>query len=523
MADISQGPSRPKQLSVDAQFSNKAEKARKTQQEKVDRGFSQQNSYSSTEGEVEELNSGQQQALKPRMDAPAEGTDKPTIAVYDEIEGVFKHKAGTAEMSDKKMMSVVESLGLSAKEFKENPMAKMIGSMTTNREKLLAQGFSEQTIEGMLVLADPKNPHNNNGLANMHSFSARLNGVVNGDPSLNNAYHLFTDVFNKVANITSIPKNLQKDLQKDLQAFTLRFLGEGKTIDVDEATMMLMRIQTQLQDNRIQFDQENIKIGKIAKEQASEKRMNKILESIEKAKEAKKSGLIGKIFGGIAVAVMAIVAAVMIVGAAFTGGASAIAAAGLMVAATALVIMMMASAETGNWMMKMFGDSKDAMIGAMVFWSAVIVALSLGAAGAGGLAGTGGAAASTASSTAASTTATVTATATNTATTAATSAARVASITSKLAKALQLAGGASMVASGSAEAVSTTQTYEADTFRADAKKLQAEMLRIQQMIDDNIESIQKAIDELQQGYQVISSIMKANHDTKTTLSRNMRA
>ncbi|MGB1270567.1 MAG: type III secretion system translocon subunit SctE, partial [Endozoicomonas sp.] len=370
----------------------------------------------------------------------------------------------------------------------------------------------------------PKNTNGNNGLAKMHSFSARLNGIVNGDDALSKTYDLFSDVFNKVANITSIPENLQKDLQKNLQAFTSRFVGEERILDVDQATMMLMKIQTQLQDNRIKFDQENIKINQVVKEQASNKRLTQLLAALDKVKEAKKAGLIGRIFGFIGVAVMAIVAIQMVVLAAFTGGATAVIAAALMVAAVGLVITMTVSNETGGWMNKVFGEDADSQRNAMIMWTCIVVVLSIGAAvagGAGGGAGAGASTASTATSTASS--ATVTATAANAAATAASSSAKIAAISAKIAKALQLASAASMVGSGAAEAVNTTYTYEADMLRADAKKLQAKMLFLQQMIEDNIESIQRAIDELQHGYQTITAIMKDNHDTKVTLSRNMRA
>ena len=247
--------------------------------------------------------------------------------------------------------------------------------------------------------------------------------------------------------------------------------------------------------------------------------MNKILDSIEKAEKAKDAGLVSKIFGGIAVAIMAVVAAVMVASAVFTGGASAVAAAGLMVAATSLVITMMVSSETGNWMMEVFGSEQDQQIGAMVFWSVLIMAMTLGAAGITGSAGSAAAAANTTASGAAAGTgsgATVTASATTAATTAARSA-KIAEMSARFTKVMRYAGAASMIGDGSASAVSTSYNYDADMLRAEAKELNAWILHNQHIIDDLVEDIQKVIDELQQGFSVVASIIKDNHDTKSKL------
>ena len=243
-----------------------------------------------------------------------------------------------------------------------------------------------------------------------------------------------------------------------------------------------------------------------------------------------------------------VVAVVAVVGAVFTGGTLTVLAVSLMIASLAIVVTMMASQEAGStWMMDIFGDSKEGKIGAMVFWTALIIALSIGGAVAGGFAGgaagAGGAAASSASSgastgataastgataastgaTAASTGATVGATAANAASTAATTGAKVANALSNLTRILQLVNGAAMVGDGAASIANSTYTYQADMLRAEAHEDKAFMLRIQQAIEDATESLATAIEELQQGYSIAASIITANHETKTTLSRNLRA
>ncbi|WP_419532978.1 type III secretion system translocon subunit SctE [Endozoicomonas sp.] len=536
MSTIPLGPQSTDRTGVDPSVFQKTDQAEK---ERINRGYSTQNSVSTAPVQDDV----QLPQTSHDLDAPAEGADTPSekvlkeIAVFTEIKNHFKADPEATKMGllgefaiegldPDFLKSAIEGAGpfgefLEEALSRQNPLAKHISSLQSNKEHLLSLGYSEDLINGLLSLADPNDP--DNSLASMHSFSAWVTGKLAGDNSLEQLSNLFADTLNRVANLKGGPADLHAQLQADLKQFNTTFLDSKKHIDVDSATLMLMQIQTRIQNNRLIFDQENIKVNQIAREQASEKRMNKILDSIEKAKEAKKAGLISKIFGGIAVAIMSIVAAIMIASAVFTGGASAIAAAALMTAATALVITMMVSSETGNWMMEMFGTEQDQMIGAMVFWSAVILVLTLGAAAATGIAGSGAAAANATASGAGAAAggggaggASVTATATTVAS-AASRASRIASMAARFARILRITGGASMTGDGSASAVSTKFQYDADMLRAEAKELYAWMLHNQHLIDDLIEDIQKAIDEMQQGFSVIANILKDNHDTKTKL------
>ena len=192
------------------------------------------------------------------------------------------------------------------------------------------------------------------------------------------------------------------------------------------------------------------------------------------------------------------------------------------------------SSETGDWMSKIFdglaGDDKSKVrIAANVFWTALVLVLSISSAGVGyfgaggsisGLIGMGAQAGASASS---STGASVAATAANTVASASTFAAKAANVAAKMAKLLQFVQGVTMVAEGSAGVANSTYNYQAETLRADALEEKGEMLRLQKHIDDALESIQKVIDELQQGYSVLTSIIKAEHDTKTTLARKLGA
>lgn len=528
MSTISQGSLSTDKAGVDSSVLQKTSQVE--EQDSINRGYSTQNSISS----VAKQEDAQLPKIQHRMEPPAEGADTPSekvlkeIAVFKEIQNAFNTdpEVAASEPLGGDLLKLVDQKFLDAALGGQNPLSKHISSLQSNKEHLLSLGYSEDLIEGLLSLADPDDP--GNSLSSMHSFSARLGSRLNGDPRLQKLYDHFGDTLNRVANLKGGPAELHTQLRAELTKFTGAFLGSKKHLDMDAATLMLMQIQTQLQNNRLIFNQQNIKVNQAAKEQISEKRMNKILDSINKAEEAKDAGVVSKIFGGIAVAIMSIVAAIMVAGAVFTGGASAIAAAALMVGATALVVTMMVSAETGNWMTDMFGTDQDSQIGAMVFWSVLILAMTLGAAGVTGVAGS---AASAANATAAAGGAaagggaggaTVTATAT-TAATAASRAARISDISARFSRILRVVGGAAMVGDGSASAVSTTYQYDADMFRAEAKEFHAWMLHNQHVIDDLLEDISKVIDELQSGYQVIASILKDNHDNNTKLLGSIKA
>ena len=520
MSPISSDSQSVKSAGSDLQLQQQEQVAK---QERISRGYPFQNSISAEGAMPDEFEAPVK--VPHNLDVPKQGADSPSenvlkeIAVFTEIEQRFKADSDAVKIG---LMaeSVLEQGGedfLNGALARKNPLASHISSMQSNRDHLASMGYGDDLIDGLLALADPKHP--DNSMAQMHSMSAQISGKLQGDNSLENLNNLFADTLNKIANLKSGPAELHAQLQADLKAFNATFLSSKNTLDVDSAALMLMQIQTQLQNNRLVFDQQSIKANQVSREQASEKRMNKILDSIEKAEKAKDAGLVSKIFGGIAVAIMAVVAAVMVASAVFTGGASAVAAAGLMVAATSLVITMMVSSETGNWMMEVFGSEKDQQIGAMVFWSVLIMAMTLGAAGITGSAGSAAAAANTTASGAAAGTgsgATVTASATTAATTAARSA-KIADMSARFTKVMRYAGAASMIGDGSASAVSTSYNYDADMLRAEAKELNAWILHNQHIIDDLVEDIQKVIDELQQGFSVVASIIKDNHDTKSKL------
>ncbi len=518
MASIGHNPARTEQTSgVNPAIVNNAVDQ---DEASVQRGFSNQNSYSRTEG----VDAARVQIHAPSLEAPA--SDAESGSGVNEFLKQLKGDGGEP--------SVRNDLSKGIKNLQKNPMGKEISQLRAQQSELEGMGFSKAQIEALGALANPDDP--DNSLSSMHSASARMLGLDpnDGNSQLNQVLRAFNDITVRMSSLSHIPDDLQAELVADVEAFTKAAMNTKQPLDIDSATTMLIQIQSKLQNERLRFDQENIKIGQVAAEQRSTSIITKIRDSIEKLDKAEKSALIGKIFGYIALALMAIATVVVaVVGIVFTGGVLTVVAVSLMVAAMAVMVTMIASSETDNFMMKIFdglagGDDdkkQKARIGAMVFWATVMIVLSVGAAAAGGFAGAGGAAASTASavtSTSASG-AQVAATGANTAATAASSAAKITAVITKLAKLAQLIGGVSQIASGGADIGTAAYNYEADILRAEALEEKADMTRINQGIDDAIEAIEKAIDELQTGYSSIANIIRANHDTKTTLARNLRA
>lgn len=477
---------------------------------KIKSGFDQGNSLSDNVNIGDKPNKSPHRIDPPTVDGttPSEKVLK-DIATLKEIQKLLKQGKFGDLIPDKTLFNG-----------SKNPLARHIASLKNNRQNLIDQGFSAKLVDKLIQLADPDSK--NNPLADMHSVSARI-----ANPSLAKLYHVFSDVLNHVSSLETAPVDIQKKLQGKLENMINVFLGASKeSLDVDSAIMMLMSIQTDLQDRRLKFNQENIKLNQIAKQQASDERLEKLTDSVNKLKEAKKSGVVGTIFGGIAVAAMAIVSAVMVLGAVFTGGASAVAAAALMVGATTLVMIMTASNHSGNWMLEIFGSDRDQILGAMIFWTVLITVMTLGSSA---VAGAGGSAGAAVNATAQGATtgaagaggASVSATAANAATTTA-KVARITEIADKMSRAFKIIGGLSMVADGSASIAQTKYTYDAEMLKAEAKKLYAWILYNQQMTEDLAEDIQRVVEELAAGFDTIFAILKDNNDTKSYLIKNIR-
>ena len=536
MSSIGQGPTQTDQAQASGNIANQPVDY---SDKSVRRGYSDQNSYSRVEAEE----AAKSQQPKPRLDNPAEGsysdaaqkevlkdfqeTQEKPVSEFLREEGKELLKKGLEEGIKNAEKQVAELS--SEKKTKTGDVANLGGKGKTGKQagSTSTAGAEKNPASVPTESATATAAANTAAAKNASAAAEAANLDIPTVDEWDKLAAVFEDVYVKAGSIKEAPSELKEQIQAELASFTQKALSGKQTLDVDSATTMLMAIQSKLQDNRIKYDQETIKIKQVEYDQKFKESIADIREQIAKVKKAKASSLLSKIFGWIAVVVMVIITVVVaVVGAVFTGGALTALSIGLLIAATSIVLTMQVSSEVGStWMMDMFGDSKDGKIGAMAFWTALIVALSLGAAAAGGAAG-GAAGASAATNTAASATstgATVTATAANTAATTSSVAAKVTTILNKLTKVLQLISGAAMIADGSAQIATSVYTHDAEMARAEAMENRAFMLRIQQAIDDATEALAQAIEELQAGYQVAANIIKADHETKTNLLSKLKA
>ena len=316
------------------------------------------------------------------------------------------------------------------------------------------------------------------------------------------------------------PPELIKEIKGDLSKLQAD-IASGKISDPEEATLQLMEIQSKLTDRRMKFSQETIEITRAENQKLHKERLQKIVDTIAKMKKAEKSQLIGKIFGWIAVVAMAVATVALAVSTVLTGGATApaLVGVGLMIGATAIMLTMQVSSETGGWMNKVFGDSEQGQLAASIFWSVLVTVMSvggsLGVGAAGGAAGAAGGAASTAAN--------ASSTAANTAATASTVTTKAIKAANLIRQVTTLINAASTAAQGGAGIVTAEHTKNAELLRADAKEIQAFILRNGQILEETAEELKKLLEEMQEGVQAMTQIISASHDTKTQISKSIRA
>ncbi|MCL6270564.1 type III secretion system translocon subunit SctE [Sansalvadorimonas sp. 2012CJ34-2] len=394
-------------------------------------------------------------------------------------------------------------------------------------------------------------------------------------------------VFDKVLAIESAPP----EVMEQLKASSAKLADAVLSGNIEDVARMLSEVQTKLQDTRIKFDEQAIRTSRLKRSQVSQQRIEKLTEALEKLKESKKAGTIGKIFGAIATAIMVVVAAVTI-----ATGVGAKAGIMLIMAATIMVAMTI-SQNTGDWMTNLGGLIKDdkAQLVMGLAWAILAAALSLGsgfvagkskvvtdaatttvqqttnaatqAAQQGANAAAQGAqqSANTAAQTAQQSAAVVQETAKQAAKTATDvaddaveqatkvavksaqeSAKEAAKSTAEATKEAtkettkQLAEiskkemyfrraahigrftqGASQAVEGSAQISSSASRYEGEMYQASATDDLAELTKLQLQMEDWMEAIGRALQEIQEGQQIASDMLSQAQQNKFTIARNI--
>ena len=298
-----------------------------------------------------------------------------------------------------------------------------------------------------------------------------------------------SDVFTQMSAIKSAPPEVMSQidsLAKDAE----RALAMG---NIEDVAGILAKIQTQLRDTRIKFDQEALQTAKQARENTHTQRVEKLVKAIEKMDEQARSGVIGKVFGAIATALAMVVGTVLIA----TGVLSKVGIV-LMVASMALMAAVTISQNTGGWMNKVFGEDKVAQMVAGIMWSVIAVALSLGASAA--TAGKGASDAATQSVTLASKLVTH------------------AKMVGHLAK---MGAAAATATSGAADVHAARVGYEGKMYKASATDDLAQMTKFQQFMEDMLEAIERAIKEVNEGLEVVSDIIRVTSESKLSVAQKV--
>ncbi|PJE79761.1 hypothetical protein CI610_01263 [invertebrate metagenome] len=451
-------------------------------------------------GDLPEGKAGVQQLKEFMQDVTLKSfKELPGFEEPENIEGLGKKIEAFFSSMDEEFKSVIDNPSGLFKEVLSGPSAKTDDIVIS---KLLINPDDKEARASLTNLSPEKQAEIKGSLKKEWAFDVdKPDQMAYFDPANRAANNMdkktatavqqmfdFLEVTSTVYGITG-PQDLKAEIINDYKKLQkLMMVGNKELWDSDIITMQLVQIQEKLQNNRLKFAQETINIAKIEREQATAKTIKNLREQIAKADQKESANCAQKAFGWIGFVVLVVTAVVTGI---VSGGA---AAAPLMVAA-AVTLMFLIDGETGGTIMSgmvegLGGDLQGSIL-ATVIITAVMIALTVASAGM-----ASGAAASTLSSTAL----------------------RVAT---NLQRAMAVAGGLTAVGSGATQIATATFAYDIEELKADNKDIQALMLRINQYLEDNEDELQKAIEDLQSGFQSVLSILKSNQDTKSQLIRNM--
>jgi hypothetical protein len=257
-------------------------------------------------------------------------------------------------------------------------------------------------------------------------------------------------------------------------------------VEIDPALLseIVLKLQSESSDAQLATAVETLKANKANMAKKHEEALGKLLESIEKMEEAKKTSLASKIFGWLG-AVASVIAGIAMI----ATGAGAVAG-GLMIAAGAIMITQQVLAETDA----LSGLDSKAAMGINIALSVIAIGLSIG----------GGVVAAYNSA--------------NTVIEAVT-------IAEKIGQALKIVGaGTSIIsavgggASGVAGAVITKDATYAD---ADYKNLVAFITRLQAALEEDTDRIQELMDQMQSAVGIIMSMLGSHEDTQIKIAQSM--
>ena len=529
----------------------------------VGRGFSTKNSISHQEGRSKAQRAvGQDRTVR----LPPPLVD-PAKAATPEMQAQISQTIDTTEM----LFTFDELLNqLTAEETDEAGEDSALGSSIYGAPRKKRMGQGQQGGGDSMG----RNPGGQNQMLDFMPGSKLVEAAKNDPLKLLELQNETMDAFDRIMAIESAPPDVMQQLKADSGRLAKAMLSG----DIEDVARILSEVQTKLADTRIKFDEQAIRTSRLKRQQVHKERIGKLSEALEKMKEAKKAGIVGKIFGAIATALAVVVAAVTI-----ATGVGAKAGIMLIMAATIMVAMTV-SQNTGDWMTNLGGLIKDDKMQLVmgVAWAILAAALSLGAGIAGSAAKAPADAATTAvqqsttaaqeatknavkvatdsvdevaeqatkiavksakesakeaakaSADAAKETAKETAQQTAKETTKATAetasketAKQMAEVSKKTmyfrraAHIARFTEGGAMAADGGSQIHAAKARYEGEMYQADAQEDLAFLTKMQLQMEDWMEAIQRALQEISEGQQIASDMLSQAQQNKFTIARNI--
>ncbi|MCX4024666.1 type III secretion system translocon subunit SctE [Endozoicomonas sp. SM1973] len=271
----------------------------------------------------------------------------------------------------------------------------------------------------------------------------------------------------------------------------------------DKALAFAM-LQTMMSQENFAIAKETINTTRQEKKLAAEERMEKLKESMDQQKEAKKGGFFGKLFGWIATAVTAIVGAVLI--ATGVGAAAGVA----LIACAVITGLNQISEETGGWlqagvakMFQAFGMSEEKAKEA-AGWTLMAVSVAAGIAAA---VVSGGASVAASFGRLAAKIAT--------------------DVVAKLVKAIpqitRVVEASLQVATGATQIYSGVKQKFANDSKAEAMDLKAFLLKLQQIMDDESDRIKDILDRILNLASVVNEILSGQQTSNAKLNQRISA
>ncbi len=298
------------------------------------------------------------------------------------------------------------------------------------------------------------------------------------------------EVTDKIAYITHAPPGTMErliGLRSDaMQAFSIG--------DMDTVAMLLAKIQTELKDTQLKFNQEGLKIAEQKRKVHQDERSVKLVETVEKLKSSETTDIISRVFGGIATALSMIIGFILI-------GTGVLAKAGIALTLVGMAVMaaVTVSQNTGNWMNKVFGESDEGQMAAGIFWSVLGIVLSMG----GGLITSKKAVYEVVQ------------------TTAMTIKQAVQAAGPFLRTGARIAQGVTAIGQGAVSMAEGGIQIEVGKLKSETTRLNAHMMQMQMVMDNTMEVLQKVIRELDEGVSIASDLIQSSSSGKQKLAQNI--